>query len=99
MRTRIYQINPDRDVNRVMFLGYDEIESVAHCDFDTSIYDKVFDGDIPEVSLEDIFFRFNFTGHPDFKGHSLSVSDIVVNDYGTYYCDNFGWKKLDNIFG
>ena len=98
MRTQIYQINPDKDTNRVLFLGYDEIEEVAHSQFDPSIYDKVFDGDIPETDLEDIFYRFNTTGHPEFRGHSLSVSDIVVNDNGTFFCDNIGWTKLENVF-
>ena len=34
----------------------------------------------------------------DFKGHSLSMSDIValIDDKGTrwYYCDWIGWKDI-----
>ena len=32
----------------------------------------------PETSLEDIYTRFNIDHPKDFKGHSLSVSDVVV---------------------
>ena len=32
----------------------------------------------PKTSLEDIYTRFNIDHPKDFKGHSLSVSDIVV---------------------
>lgn len=32
----------------------------------------------PEVGLEDIYTQFNIARPADFKGHSLSVSDIVV---------------------
>ena len=32
----------------------------------------------PGTSLEDIYTRFNIDHQKDFKGHSLSVSDVVV---------------------
>lgn len=41
--------------------------------------------------------------HPEgFRGHSMSVSDIVfvkdieTNEKKYYYCDNFGWKDITN---
>ena len=49
--------------------------------------------------LEDIYRIFN-VGHPEnFKGRSLSVSDIVEIvsgnvDTGYYYCDTIGFKKI-----
>ena len=50
-------------------------------------------------TLEEIFEIFNCNRPEKFKGHSLSVSDIVeiLNDgdnNGLYYCENFGWKKV-----
>jgi hypothetical protein len=36
--------------------------------------------------------------HPsDFRGHSLSVSDVVYLDGKYYYCDSFGYKELTNF--
>lgn len=46
------------------------------------------------VILEDIFRKFNIGRPKDFKGHSLSVSDIVELDGDKYYCDSFGFVKL-----
>ena len=45
--------------------------------------------------LDDLFEEFNIHHPKDFRGHSLSVSDIVKinNDY--YYCDSYCWKKLE----
>ena len=52
----------------------------------------------PGTSLEDIYTRFNIDHPKDFKGHSLSVSDVVVlhqNGQDTaHYVDSFGYKKV-----
>jgi len=90
MRTRIYQINMDRDANRVKFQGFDPKAP----GIDPAIYDEVFSAEIDETDLEQIFSRFNTTGHPLFRGHSLSVSDVVVNDNGAFFCDNVGFCPI-----
>ena len=91
MKLSIYQINHDRDSKRVKFAHFDEING----NVDPAIYSKVFQGEIEEDSLEDVFFRFNIGEyHPCFNGHSLSVSDIVVNENGAFYCDWIGFKKI-----
>ena len=38
---------------------------------------------------------FYTEGHPLHRGHSLSVSDIVVTKDGAYYCDSVGFLKVD----
>ena len=47
---------------------------------------------------EYLFVIFNSNRPKDFKGHSLSISDLVhLESDGTcrlYYCDTFGWKKI-----
>lgn len=52
--------------------------------------------------LEKVFTRFNVRPPEDFKGHSLSVSDVVVLTRGkeskAYYCDSFGFEKLPDKF-
>ena len=48
---------------------------------------------------EVIFYMFNVRRPSDFKGHSLSVSDIIeINRHGSsafYYCDICGFSRLD----
>lgn len=61
-------------------------------------YDQVYEFDLDsstEVKLDDIYEIFNISRPDDFKGHSLSVSDVVRCDDKYYYCDSFGWKELD----
>lgn len=49
-----------------------------------------------KVLLEMLFERFNQGNYPeDYKGHSMSVGDIVVLDCFVYVCDNFGWKMIE----
>lgn len=95
MRTKIYQINTDRDKSRVKFESLDRLERFqGSSEIDPSIYDEVFNAEIDETDLEDIFRRFNTEGHPLHRGHSLSVSDVVVNDNGAFFCDSIGFKAI-----
>ena len=47
MRVKIYQINPERDNNRMKFMSLSDSQSP-----DPSIYDEVFDAEIDENELE-----------------------------------------------
>ena len=96
MRTKIYQINRDRDSNRVKFTSLEGLERFqGSAAVDASLYDEVFNADIDEVDLEAIYSRFNQDKHPLFRGHSLSVSDVVVNDNGAFFCDSVGFKSIE----
>ena len=96
MRVKIYQINSDRDERRERFLGMDARERLNFPQaVDPTIYDEVFNAEIDESDPEDIFRRFNTEGHPLHRGHSLSVSDVVVNDNGVFFCDSFGFKQIE----
>ena len=63
-------------------------------------YKKVYEGDFEEDNdynlpvTEQLFIRFNLSHPKDFKGHSLSVSDIIIIDGQQYICDNFGFKPI-----
>ena len=65
-----------------------------------SRYDKVYEA--PTTSdtdtLDKLYTKFNIDHPTDFKGHSLSISDIVVlNDHGKrtgWYCDSFGFREV-----
>ena len=89
MRVKMYQINPERDSNRMKFMSLKDNQSP-----DPSIYDEVFDAEIDENCLEEIYERFNTVGHPLFRGHSLSVSDVVVADGRASICQSFGFKEV-----
>ena len=84
--------------------GFMDYEWACEHGFNLEHYEKVYEGEI-EVeenaarTLENLFTKFNIDRPEDFKGHSLSVSDIVVlgnNKLVCYkfYCDSLGWKKL-----
>ena len=101
MKINIYQINRDRDTQRLKFLGLDAARQTLHSsELDCAAYDKVYSGDVKCRNLEDVFVLFN-SGKPEgFRGHSLSVSDVVeVEDAasitpGFYFCDSIGFKEI-----
>lgn len=96
MRVKIYQINSDRDSNGVKYWGFDYLPKFQDDgNVDATLYDQVFDADMDEMSLEEIFYRFNHEKHPLYRGHSLSVSDVVVTEKGTFFCDSFGYKEIE----
>ena len=96
MRLKIYQINTNRDSNGVKYWGYSDLSKFQDDEnVDVTLYDQVFDADMDEMSLEEIFYRFNHEKHPLYRGHSLSVSDVVVTDKGTFFCDTLGYKEIE----
>ena len=96
MRTKIYQINPERDTNRVKFDGLYRLEQHQGSPaVDASIYDEVFNAEIDETDPEGIYLMFNTGGHPLHRGHSLSVSDVIVNDNGAFFCDAVGFEPIE----
>ena len=67
-------------------------------------YEAVYVGELEQGAdtidaLENIYTTFNMERPADFKGHSLSVSDIVALKQGGeisyHFCDSFGFKRLD----
>ena len=102
MEIRIYQINSDRDTDGYKFMGMDWVKKHwGEQGVDSEIYDKVYDGSIDGSTLEDVFCIFNFSRPVGFKGHSLSVSDIVEviqsseTEPGFYFCDSIGFQKVE----
>ena len=97
----IYQINTDRDNNRVCFLGLDTLERFQHSkEVDPVLYDRVYDGKLDCNSLETIYEKFNINHPADYKGRSLSVSDVVeirerdTLNPGFYFVDSIGFKSI-----
>ena len=97
----IYQINTDRDDNRICFLGLDTLERFQHSkEVDPVLYDRVYDGKLDCNSLETIYEKFNIDHPADYKGRSLSVSDVVeiresdTLNPGFYFVDSIGFKPI-----
>ena len=101
MKIAIYQVNMERDHNRVAFQSLDEMERFhGSAEIESEIYDKVFEDEVNCENLEDVYRMFN-NDHPyGYKGRSLSVSDVVevIEEDGesTYnFCDSIGFQKVD----
>ena len=81
--------------------GFMDYEWALEHGFKLSDYEKVYEGELndnaawdEEIYLELLFKIFNVNRPEDFKGHSLSVSDIVDLNGKKFYCDSWSWKKL-----
>ena len=67
-------------------------------------YDLLYTAPLEEgTSLEDIYTRFNIDRPADFRGHSLSVSDVVVlhqnGENTSHYVDSFGYREVpDDLY-
>lgn len=69
-----------------------ELKYEGDVTLDSPVNRQIFDGEY----LEKLFYILNCEIPNDYKGHSLSVSDIVELENGNkYYCDSAGWEKLN----
>ncbi|OLS03553.1 YodL domain-containing protein [Tissierella creatinophila] len=98
---RIWQLKTDVSPDR-KFIGYEELmENFGELDRDN--YKIVYDGEIETNDLEEIYTKFNLDHPQEFKGHSLSISDVIELYDGTsseyYYVDRFGFKEIDFKLG
>ena len=98
----IYQIRDDSPGTTYAFRNMNFIES-HDLQVRKEDYKLVYVGELQgNVSLEDIFERFNIHRPEDFRGHSLSVSDIVVLNNGekvtAHFVDSISFQELDNFF-
>ena len=93
----IYQLKRGDETRDLRFEPYDRLTAAGHT-VDPANYDLIYSAPLaPGTSLEDIFTRFNIDHPKDFKGHSLSVSDVVVlhqNGQDTaHYVDSIGYRQ------
>ena len=102
MKIKIYQINMERDDEGCAFMGIDFLNRKLGLNHpDSGIYEQVFDGEIDGKSPEDVFAKFNWDNPENYRGRSLSVSDVVEIidgaevEPGFYFCDSIGFKKVE----
>ena len=94
MHLKIYQIDMDRDLHNQKFRELANKNYMGVLKADASYYTEVFDGIVECVDAEDVYRMFNTTGHPLHRGHSLSVSDVVVMDGVKKICQPIGFNKV-----
>ena len=96
MRIRVFQIDDSLDYNKHKFMSYDHVMKKGGVD--SLIYRQVYGGIVNCSDIESVFALCNTNPPPGYCGHSLSVSDIVEiedgDDFGFYYCDSIGFKKV-----
>ena len=94
----IYQLKDGDGMRDYHFEPYDRLQA-AGLSVEATNYNLVYTAELtPGTSLEDIYTRFNIDHPEDFKGHSLSVSDIVVlhqnGENTAHYVDNIGYRDV-----
>ena len=94
----IYQLKQGDETRDFRFEPYDRLQAAGNM-VDKANYELVYSAELtPGTSLEDIYTRFNIDHPKDFKGHSLSVSDVVVlyqnGQDAAHYVDSFGYKEV-----
>ena len=97
----IYQIRDGSAGENYKFMNMSFIESHS-MQIKKEDYELVYVGELLEnMSLDDIFEKFNISRPEDFRGHSLSVSDIVVMNDGenvtAHFVDSISFAELDNF--
>ena len=97
-RFGIYQLKDTEEARDIHFMGMDYLESKGIA-VTKDNYDLLYTAPLEEgTSLEDIYTRFNIAHPADFRGHSLSVSDVVVlhqnGEITSHYVDSFGYREV-----
>ena len=94
----IYQIKGGDETRDLRFEPYDRLQAAGNV-VDRANYELVYSAPLaPGTSLEDIYTRFNIDHPKDFKGHSLSVSDVVVlhqdGQDAAHFVDSVGFREV-----
>ena len=104
MKIKIYQIDETKDLKAVMFTEYEtHVRRMGKIVKD--IYKEVFQGEVnvPEKDinriLDYVYYLFNvrLDKFPDYKGRSLSVSDVAIIDGIAYYVNTFDFVKIETF--
>ena len=97
----IYQLKRDEDMRDYSFVSMDELNRRG-LTVNPENYEKVYEAPkTAEDTLDSIYYRFNMEHPADFRGHSLSVSDVIVfheNGVDTaHYVDSYGFKAIPDF--
>ena len=101
----IYQIRRGGELDAYRFMNYDYLQSKGVTP-ERGGYDAIYTGGFMDygnarTNLDMIYQQFNVDHPADFKGHSLSVSDIVAlkqnGVVSCHYVDSIGFRELPNF--
>ena len=101
----IYQIRRGGELDAYRFMNYDYLQGKGVTP-ERGGYDAIYTGGFMDygnarTNLDMIYQRFNVDHPADFKGHSLSVSDIVAlkqnGVVSCHYVDSIGFRELPNF--
>lgn len=98
---KIYQLKNSPENHAIRFEEYALAEKYGE-PAKPENYDLVYTGSLDDFEdsnkLEAIYTKFNLNRPEDFKGHSLSVSDIIVMNDEAHYVDSFGFVDVSDKF-
>ena len=94
----IYQLKDDESLRYIRFEGLERLQKEGG-KVDRDNYNLVYEAELkPGTTLDDLYYQFNMEHPADFRGHSMSVSDIVVLHQGdedkAFYVDRFGFTEV-----
>lgn len=100
---RILQLKSGDENHEYRFTGTKELAKYG-LNIEYPRYEQTYEAVLSDVGKKDlpttlnsIYNKFNLDRPSDFKGHSLSVSDVVVLDKSPYFIDSIGFKKMKNF--
>lgn len=105
----IYQAKRGEEYARLSFNSWNELKKF-NIPFDKNNYEEVYGGYVSDVSrsqgrgviLDNIYTKFNIDRPEDFRGHSLSVGDVIVlednNVSSAFYVDSYGMADVTDLF-
>ena len=105
----IYQVKRGEEYARLSFNSWNELKKF-NLPFDKNNYEEVYGGYVSDVSrsqgrgviLDNIYTKFNIDRPEDFRGHSLSVGDVIVlednNVSSAFYVDSYGMADVTDLF-
>lgn len=94
----IYQLKEGEELHYHRFVNLDMLEK-SGLQVEKGNYELIYTAPLTEnLTLDEIFERFNLFRPEDFTGHSLSVSDIVLlhknGENHAQYVDRFGFREV-----
>ena len=94
----IYQLKDDDSLHYIRFEGLMRLHKEGS-EVERDNYNLVYEAGLkPGTSLDDLYYEFNMQHPKDFRGHSMSVSDIVVlhkeDEDKAFYVDTFGFTEV-----
>lgn len=98
---KIYQLKKGPENHAIRFEVFTNAERYGEAAKPEN-YDLIYTGSLDDFEdsnkLEAIYTKFNLDRPEDFKGHSLSVSDIIVMNNEAHYVDSYGFVDVSDRF-